>query len=115
MTLLEDAKAAAAAGKQTYDTDGAGFLWDSAYATFAEVDGTAKSVGGYTGGVVPKRDKDFVTNNPNKKDANVMVKDVVLKQFQEGKTALMASPFVPANVTQQLLRLSALLALPSHA
>jgi hypothetical protein len=98
MTLLEDAKAAAAAGKQTYAADGAGFLWDSAYATFAEVDSAAKSVGGYTGGVVPKRDKDFVTENPTPNTANVMVKDVVLKQFQEGKTALMASPFVPANV-----------------
>jgi len=93
MTLLDDAKTAAAAGKQTYASDGAGFLWDAAYATFhGTSDG--KSVGGPASfgtykGVAAKRDSDFVTADNNA----VAVSTMIRKQFQLGKTALMANPY----------------------
>lgn len=83
MTLLAKA-AAAPRGDKAYDDSapfGAAFLWDAAYATFNGVSG-GKSVGGEGGGVCRKRDNDFADG--------VSVRDVVLKQFQLGKQALLA-------------------------
>merc|ERR1711907_828074 len=79
MTLLNKAKAAKA---KDYSATGALFLWDAAYATLIGVeDGKA------VGGVCKKRDKDFVTAT----NGAVKVRDVILKEFQKGKTALIAA------------------------
>jgi len=84
MTLLTDAKTAAAGGDTSYAATGAAFLWDAAYATFNGVS-DGKSVGDISGGVCAKRDKDF-------KDG-VQVRKLILKQFQAGKTAITAATF----------------------
>jgi hypothetical protein len=90
MTLLNKAKAAPK-GANAYDatgTLGAAFLWDAAYATFNGVpDGN--SVGGATGGVCYKRDDDFVDAT----NGAVAVRKMILKQFQAGKTAILADTF----------------------
>jgi len=76
---LNKAKAATA---KDYSATGALFLWDAAYATLIGVeDGKA------VGGVCKKRDKDFVTAT----NGAVKVRDVILKEFQKGKTALIAA------------------------
>ena len=90
MTLLNKAKAAPK-GANAYDatgTLGAAFLWDAAYATFNGVS-DGKSVGGATGGVCYKRDKDFVDAT----NGAVAVRKMILKQFQAGKTAILADTF----------------------
>merc|ERR1719310_2111617 len=84
MTLLTDAKTAAAGGDTSYAATGAAFLWDAAYATFNGVS-DGNSVGDISGGVCAKRDKDF-------KDG-VQVRKLILKQFQAGKTAITAATF----------------------
>lgn len=84
MTLLTDAKTAAAGGDTSYAATGAAFMWDAAYATFNGVSG-GKSVGGASGGVCAKRDKDFADG--------VQVRKLILKQFQAGKTAITAATF----------------------
>jgi hypothetical protein len=90
MTLLAKA-AAAPRGDKAYDDSapfGAAFLWDAAYATFNGVpDGN--SVGGATGGVCYKRDDDFVDAT----NGAVAVRKMILKQFQAGKTAILADTF----------------------
>merc|ERR1719324_2121695 len=86
MTLLNKAKAATAT--DLYSATGAAFLWDAAYATFNGVS-DGKSVGGATGGVCFKRDNDFVDAT----NGAVAVRKMILKQFQAGKTAILADTF----------------------
>lgn len=84
MTLLTDAKTAAAGGDTSYAATGAAFMWDAAYATFNGVSG-GKSVGDISGGVCAKRDNDFADG--------VQVRKMILKQFQAGKGAITAATF----------------------
>jgi len=85
MTLLTKAATAAAGGDKSYAATGGAFLWDAAYATLIGVSG-GKSVGGVCG----KRDKDFTDG--------VQVRKMILKQFQAGKTAILAETFDKTKV-----------------
>merc|ERR1719265_1277881 len=100
MTLLTDAKTAAAGGDTSYAATGAAFMWDAAYATFNGVSG-GKSVGDISWGVCAKRDNDFADG--------VQVRKMILKQFQAGKWRLLRPRSTRRLWTQRLLRFSALL------